>query len=85
MPACCAPPEPRTERRCAAPSSTPAFDDIPANGPYVIGGLALGGEVPLSRLIQELRISKQAAGQLVDALVLRGTWIGRSTPTIGGG
>jgi len=49
------------------------FDDIPKNGLYVIGGLALGaGGVPLGQLIRELRISKQAAGQLVDALVLRG-------------
>ena len=48
------------------------FDDIPANGLYVIGGLALDGQVPMSTLIQELRISKQAAGGLVDALVLRG-------------
>lgn len=49
------------------------FDDIPANGLYVIGGLALGaGDVPLSALIQDLRISKQAAGQLVDTLVMRG-------------
>lgn len=49
------------------------FDDIPANGLYVIGGLALGAEdVPLSALIDGLRISKQAAGQLVDTLVMRG-------------
>jgi DNA-binding MarR family transcriptional regulator len=49
------------------------FGDIPRNGMYVIGGLALGaGDVPLSRLIQELGVSKQAAGQLVDILVLRG-------------
>ena len=49
------------------------FDDIPRNGLYVIGGLAMGaGDVPLSVLIRELRISKQAAGQLVDALVTRG-------------
>jgi DNA-binding MarR family transcriptional regulator len=49
------------------------FGDIPRNGMYVIGGLALGaGDVPLSRLIQELGVSKQAAGQLVDTLVLRG-------------
>ncbi|MFT3897164.1 MAG: MarR family transcriptional regulator [Thermomonas sp.] len=48
-------------------------DDIPRNGLYVIGGLALGaGDVPLSVLIRDLRISKQAAGQLVDALVERG-------------
>jgi DNA-binding MarR family transcriptional regulator len=49
------------------------FGDIPANGLYVIGGLNLGApDVPLGRLIRELRISKQAAGQLVDTLVLRG-------------
>lgn len=49
------------------------YDDIPKNGLYVIGGLALGaGDVPLGQLIKELRISKQAAGQLVDTLVTRG-------------
>ena len=45
--------------------------DIPGNGLYVIGALALG-EAPLAQIIRELRVSKQAAGQLVDALVLRG-------------
>lgn len=49
------------------------YDDIPRNGLYVIGGLALGdGHVPLGNLIRDLRISKQAAGQLVDTLVARG-------------
>jgi DNA-binding MarR family transcriptional regulator len=49
------------------------FDDIPGNGLYVIGGLYLtANETPLSQLIKELRISKQAAGNLVDALVNRG-------------
>ena len=49
------------------------YDDIPGNGLYVIGGLALGvPDLPLGQLIKELRISKQAAGQLVDALVTRG-------------
>lgn len=49
------------------------YDDIPKNGLYVIGGLALDcAQVPLGRLIRELRLSKQAAGQLVDTLVLRG-------------
>lgn len=49
------------------------YGDIPKNGLYVIGGLALGaGDVPLAALIRDLRISKQAAGQLVDALVTRG-------------
>jgi DNA-binding MarR family transcriptional regulator len=49
------------------------YDDIPKNGLYIIGGLALGAEgVPLGQLVKELRISKQAAGQLVDILVNRG-------------
>lgn len=49
------------------------FGDIPRNGLYVIGGLALGlGDVPLAQLIRELRTSKQAAGLLVDILVTRG-------------
>jgi DNA-binding MarR family transcriptional regulator len=49
------------------------YDDVPKNGSYVIGGLALNApEIPLGQLIKELRVSKQAAGQLVDTLVLRG-------------
>jgi DNA-binding MarR family transcriptional regulator len=49
------------------------YDDVPKNGLYIIGGLALGaGDVPLGQLVKELRMSKQAAGQLVDTLVLRG-------------
>lgn len=52
---------------------TAGYDDIPKNGLYVIGGLAIGaGEAPLASLIRDLRISKQAAGQLVDTLVTRG-------------
>jgi DNA-binding MarR family transcriptional regulator len=48
------------------------FDDIPKNGLYVIGGLARQSDAhPLGRLIEELRLSKQAAGQLVDTLVTR--------------
>src|SRR6202789_4271520 len=54
-------------------------DDVPKNGLYIIGGLALGaGGVPLGRLAKELGVSKQSAGQLVDTLVLRG-YLGRST------
>ena len=49
------------------------YDDLPRNALYVIGGLALdSADVPLGQLIRELRVSKQAAGQLVDTLVLRG-------------
>ena len=46
-------------------------DDVPRNGLYVIGALALG-EYPVAQLIRDLRVSKQAAAQLIDALVLRG-------------
>jgi len=49
------------------------YDDIPGNGLYIIGGLALGeGGVPIGQLVHELGITKQGAGQLVDTLVLRG-------------
>jgi DNA-binding MarR family transcriptional regulator len=49
------------------------YDDIPKNGLYVLGGLALQArDHPLSQLIEELKLSKQAAGQLVDTLVTRG-------------
>jgi DNA-binding MarR family transcriptional regulator len=49
------------------------YDDIPGNGLYVIGGLALGApDVPLGQLVKELQVSKQSAGQLVDTLVMRG-------------
>lgn len=46
------------------------YGDIPKNGLYVLGGLAMGaGDAPLGVLVRDLRISKQAAGQLVDTLV----------------
>jgi DNA-binding MarR family transcriptional regulator/catechol 2,3-dioxygenase-like lactoylglutathione lyase family enzyme len=49
------------------------YDDLPQNGLYVIGGLAReGADVPLAQIIDDLRLSKQAAGQLVDTLVTRG-------------
>ena len=48
-------------------------DDIPANGLYLIGGMALHeGDMPLGELVKDLRVSKQAASQLVDALVTGG-------------
>jgi DNA-binding MarR family transcriptional regulator len=46
-------------------------EDMPRNGTYVIGAIARG-HAPLSDVIQALGMSKQAAGQLVDTLVLRG-------------
>jgi DNA-binding MarR family transcriptional regulator len=47
------------------------FDDLPRNGPFVLGGLVnRGGTV--SDLVRELGVSKQAASQLIDTLVVRG-------------
>jgi DNA-binding MarR family transcriptional regulator len=47
------------------------FDDLPQNGPYVLGAIATTG-APLSAVIRRLGVSKQASGQLVDTLVARG-------------
>ena len=47
------------------------YDDVPPNGSYVIGAIARTGS-PLSEIIAQLGVSKQAAGHLVDALVTRG-------------
>ena len=46
-------------------------DDVPRNGIFVLGSIARTG-APLSQIIKDLGVSKQAAGQLVDTLVLRG-------------
>jgi DNA-binding MarR family transcriptional regulator len=47
------------------------FDDLPANGPFVVGGMA-NHDVSAGDLIRQLGVSKQAASQLIDTLVLRG-------------
>lgn len=47
------------------------FDDVPTNGPYVLASL-VHGDAPLSSVIADLGLSKQATGQLVDTLVTRG-------------
>jgi DNA-binding MarR family transcriptional regulator len=47
------------------------FSDVPRNGLYVLGAISRGGS-QLADIIKELGVSKQAAGQLVDTLVLRG-------------
>jgi DNA-binding MarR family transcriptional regulator len=47
------------------------FEDLPANGPYVLGGMA-NQQLDASQVIRELGVSKQAASQLVDTLVVRG-------------
>jgi len=47
------------------------FEDMPRNGSFVLGGLVNHGGSP-SDFIHRLGITKQAAGQLIDTLVLRG-------------
>ena len=47
------------------------FDDVPRNGSYVLGGIVNhGGRT--ADLVRQLGVSKQAASQLIDTLVLRG-------------
>jgi DNA-binding MarR family transcriptional regulator len=47
------------------------FDDMPRNAPYVLGGMA-NRRGSIAGLIRELDVSKQAASQLIDTLVVRG-------------
>jgi DNA-binding MarR family transcriptional regulator len=51
--------------------SAAGFDDLPRNGIFVIGAIGRS-EAPLGEIITWLGVSKQAAGQLIDTLVLRG-------------
>ncbi len=47
------------------------FDDLPRNGSFVLGGMAnFGGSA--ADMISGLGVSKQAASQLIDTLVVRG-------------
>jgi DNA-binding MarR family transcriptional regulator len=48
------------------------FDDIPRRGMGLVGGIARNGPAPQQDLVRFLVMSKQAASQLVDALVTRG-------------
>jgi DNA-binding MarR family transcriptional regulator len=45
--------------------------DVPRTGSFVLGAIARNGS-PLGDIIRRLGLSKQAAGQLVDTLVIRG-------------
>ena len=47
------------------------FDDLPRNGPFVLGGMAKHGGSAV-QMIRGLGVTKQAASQLIDVLVLRG-------------
>lgn len=58
-------------QRIAASLTKAGFDDLPRNGPFVLGGMANDDE-PAVRVIRGLGVSRQAASQLIDTLVLRG-------------
>jgi len=47
------------------------FDDLPKNGPYVLGGM-VNHAGSAGDLVLQLGVSKQAASQLIDVLVVRG-------------
>ena len=51
------------------------YDDLPRNGAYVLGGIVNHGG-SAGDLVRQLGVSKQAASQLIDTLVLRG-YMGR--------
>jgi hypothetical protein len=46
-------------------------DDLPQNGPFVLGGMA-SQHAPAVDMIRGLGGTRQAASQLIDALVVRG-------------
>src|ERR1019366_9505615 len=47
------------------------FDDLPRNGAFVVGGMGNHGGSAVD-MIRGLGVTKQAASQLIDTLVLRG-------------
>ncbi|MFL6144234.1 MAG: MarR family winged helix-turn-helix transcriptional regulator [Labedaea sp.] len=47
------------------------FDDVPRNGPFVLSGMT-NWEAPAADLVGGLGVTRQAASQLIDTLVLRG-------------
>jgi DNA-binding MarR family transcriptional regulator len=55
----------------AATLAGAGFDDLPRNGPFVLGGMANHGDSAVD-MIRGLGVSRQAASQLIDVLVLRG-------------
>jgi DNA-binding MarR family transcriptional regulator len=46
-------------------------DDLPQNGPFVLGGMA-SQHAPAVEMIRGLGVTRQAASQLIDTLVVRG-------------
>jgi DNA-binding MarR family transcriptional regulator len=55
------------------------FDDLPRNGPFLLGGMA-GRDGSAVEMIRSLGVTRQAASQLIDTLVLRGYLKRESNP-----
>lgn len=55
----------------AAMLAAAGFEDLPRNGPFVLGGMA-NHDGSAVDMIRGLGVSRQAASQLIDTLVLRG-------------
>jgi DNA-binding MarR family transcriptional regulator len=62
-------------RTIAVMLAAAGFEDLPRNGPFVLGGMAHHGGSAVE-MIRGLGVSRQAASQLIDVLVLRG-YLGR--------
>lgn len=58
-------------RSIGAQLAAAGFDDLPRSGPFVLGGMARWAG-SASEMTQGLEVTKQAASQLIDTLVLRG-------------
>jgi DNA-binding MarR family transcriptional regulator len=58
---------------------TAGFDDLPRNGPFLLGGMAGRGGSAVE-MIRSLGVTRQAASQLIDTLVLRGYLSRESNP-----
>jgi DNA-binding MarR family transcriptional regulator len=54
-------------------------DDLPRNGPFVLGGMA-NHQASAVDMIRGLGVTRQAASQLIDTLVLRGYLVREVNP-----
>src|SRR6478735_8119052 len=55
----------------AASLGAAGFEDLPRNGPFVLAGMT-EGDVAAVDIVRGLGVSRQAASQLIDTLVVRG-------------